>query len=201
MLMRVRYISETNTPSLIQNKVYPVISVENGQYRILGEMGEDCLFPPEAFQAEVSGEPLFEQVVYVCMDAADTTDYGKLSDGSCIFLCGAPDDENTKEIARKLMTAGCREFFFIGEYSNSWEWAFDGVAADEFEDEGTDFDDIIITINVDKEEDEPAESIACTLCWNSRRDRVFFFYRSEDTADCHYLAAEIYKNQIAGRID
>ena len=201
MLMRVRYIRETDTLVLIQNKVYPVISVEKGWYRILDETNEDYLFPPEAFQEEVSGEPLFEQVRYVCMDAVDTLDYSKLSDGSCIFLCSAPADEDTKDIARKLMTAGCREFFFTGECSDSWEMAFDEVAALEFENDDTDLDDVNMTMGMDEKGEELAESIACMLGWHSRKNRVFFFYRNGDTADCYYLAADIYKNQIEGRID
>ena len=33
----------------IKDKVYDVISIENGWYRIMTELGEDYLFPPEMF--------------------------------------------------------------------------------------------------------------------------------------------------------
>lgn len=35
---------------LIKGKAYEVISIENGWYRIICEMGEDYLFPPEWFE-------------------------------------------------------------------------------------------------------------------------------------------------------
>lgn len=40
---------------LIAGKVYSVISVEKGWYRIICELGEDYLFPPEMF--EIVEEP------------------------------------------------------------------------------------------------------------------------------------------------
>lgn len=48
--MKVRYIGEKKTPALEQNKLYDVLSVEKGWLRIMTELGEDYLFPPEAFE-------------------------------------------------------------------------------------------------------------------------------------------------------
>ncbi len=35
---------------LIKDKIYTVLSVEKGWYRIICELGEDYLFPPEMFE-------------------------------------------------------------------------------------------------------------------------------------------------------
>ena len=47
--MNVRYIGK-DLVALRHGKVYSVISVEKGWYRIMTEIGEDYLFPPEAFE-------------------------------------------------------------------------------------------------------------------------------------------------------
>jgi hypothetical protein len=48
--MQGRYIGETDPLGLIHNKLYDVLSVEGGWYRIVDETGEDYLYPPEAFE-------------------------------------------------------------------------------------------------------------------------------------------------------
>lgn len=48
--MKVKYIGGMNTPALIENKIYEVLSVERGFYRIVCELDEDYLFPPKFFQ-------------------------------------------------------------------------------------------------------------------------------------------------------
>lgn len=55
--MRVKYIGDYYTVSLIKGKIYDVISVEHGWYRIIDEEGYDedeeiqgYLFPPEEFE-------------------------------------------------------------------------------------------------------------------------------------------------------
>lgn len=48
--MQVRYIGEKKTPALEQNKLYEVLSVEKGWFRIMTELDEDYLFPPEVFE-------------------------------------------------------------------------------------------------------------------------------------------------------
>ena len=36
--------------ALIKDKIYTVISIEGGWYRIMTELDEDYLFPPECFE-------------------------------------------------------------------------------------------------------------------------------------------------------
>jgi len=48
--MKVRYIGLRDTLAFDREKVYDVISVERGWYRIMTELDEDYLFPPEAFE-------------------------------------------------------------------------------------------------------------------------------------------------------
>ena len=48
--MRVRYIADHDTLALIKNKIYDVISIEKRWYRIMTELDEDYLFPPDAFE-------------------------------------------------------------------------------------------------------------------------------------------------------
>lgn len=47
--MKVRFIEEDGL-SLIKGKIYEVISIEDGLYRIIDETGEDYLFWPEEFE-------------------------------------------------------------------------------------------------------------------------------------------------------
>lgn len=61
--MRVKYIGKNNPLSLLYDKLYDVMGVEQGWYRILDESGEDYLYPPELFvvlsdnSEETGGEP------------------------------------------------------------------------------------------------------------------------------------------------
>ena len=48
--MKVRYIADWDTIALKKGKVYEVISVEKGWYRIMTELDEDYLFPPKMFE-------------------------------------------------------------------------------------------------------------------------------------------------------
>lgn len=47
--MTVKYIADHETLALTKGKVYEVISIERGWYRIMTELDDDYLFPPEAF--------------------------------------------------------------------------------------------------------------------------------------------------------
>ena len=47
--MKVKYIGKSLV-ALEVNKIYDVLAVENGWYRIMTELDEDYLFPPEAFE-------------------------------------------------------------------------------------------------------------------------------------------------------
>ena len=49
-IKKVKYLGKTVFLMLKHNKVYDVISVEKGWYRIVDESGEDYLYPPECFE-------------------------------------------------------------------------------------------------------------------------------------------------------
>lgn len=48
--MKAKYIGTKETPALEKNKLYDVLSMEKGWLRIMTELDEDYLFPPEAFE-------------------------------------------------------------------------------------------------------------------------------------------------------
>lgn len=48
--MKVKFIGESDPVYMINGKVYDVISIEKGWYRIIDEEGEDYLYPPELFE-------------------------------------------------------------------------------------------------------------------------------------------------------
>ena len=48
--MKVKYLGKVKTPALIKGKIYDVISIEKGWFRIMTELDEDYLFPPEQFE-------------------------------------------------------------------------------------------------------------------------------------------------------
>ena len=53
--MTVKYVDSKDVVALDRNKVYEVMSVERGWYRIMTELDDDYLFPPEAFEI-IDGE-------------------------------------------------------------------------------------------------------------------------------------------------
>ena len=48
--MKVKYIGNHDTLAFEKNKTYEVMSVEKGWYRIMTELDEDYLFPPNLFE-------------------------------------------------------------------------------------------------------------------------------------------------------
>lgn len=48
--MKIRWKGKTDFLVLTHNKIYDVISVEKGWYRIIDDSGEDYLYPPEQFE-------------------------------------------------------------------------------------------------------------------------------------------------------
>lgn len=48
--MKVKYLGEIKTVALEDGKIYNVMSIERGWYRIMTELDEDYLFPPEHFE-------------------------------------------------------------------------------------------------------------------------------------------------------
>lgn len=52
--MKVRYLKATEPLVLTQGKIYKVLSVEKGWYRIIDDSGEDYLYPSELFEVVVA---------------------------------------------------------------------------------------------------------------------------------------------------
>ena len=48
--MKVRYIEETDPLYCENGKVYEVLAIENGYYRIVDDTGDDYLYSPEEFE-------------------------------------------------------------------------------------------------------------------------------------------------------
>ena len=48
--MKVKWKGKSNFLVLTNNKVYEVLSVEKGWYRVIDDSGEDYLYPPEQFE-------------------------------------------------------------------------------------------------------------------------------------------------------
>ena len=62
IIMKVKFIGETNPVYMINGKVYDVISIEETWYRIVDEEGEDYLYPPELFEVVDEGSNGNERV-------------------------------------------------------------------------------------------------------------------------------------------
>lgn len=48
--MKVKYIGEKDSIAFDREKIYEVISIERRWYRIMTELDEDYIFPPELFE-------------------------------------------------------------------------------------------------------------------------------------------------------
>lgn len=48
--MEVRWKGKTDALVLTHDKVYTVIRIEKGWYRLVDDSGEDYLYPPELFE-------------------------------------------------------------------------------------------------------------------------------------------------------
>ncbi|MDU1663575.1 MAG: hypothetical protein E6852_04715 [Peptoniphilus harei] len=48
--MKVKYIGKSDPVYMIHGKIYQVISIEKGWYRIVDEEEEDYLYPPQLFE-------------------------------------------------------------------------------------------------------------------------------------------------------
>ena len=48
--MKVKFIGNVKTLALEKGKIYLVLSEERGWYRIMTELDEDYLFPPDLFE-------------------------------------------------------------------------------------------------------------------------------------------------------
>ena len=56
--MKVKYIGKSQKHYLLNGKIYEVISIERGWYRVIDETGEDYLYPPELFASPESKESI-----------------------------------------------------------------------------------------------------------------------------------------------
>lgn len=50
LLLKIKYIGETDFLVLTHNKIYDVMSIEKDWYIIIDDSGEDYLYPPELFE-------------------------------------------------------------------------------------------------------------------------------------------------------
>lgn len=50
LLLKIKYIGETDFLVLTHNIIYDVISIEKEWYRIIDDSGEDYLYPHELFE-------------------------------------------------------------------------------------------------------------------------------------------------------
>lgn len=48
--MKIRFTGETSFLELTHGKIYEVIAIEKGWYRIIDDSGEDYLYPPDDFE-------------------------------------------------------------------------------------------------------------------------------------------------------
>ena len=48
--MKVRWLGKTEALILTNDKIYDVISIERGWYRVIDGSGEDYLYPPKMFE-------------------------------------------------------------------------------------------------------------------------------------------------------
>ena len=48
--MKVKYMGETKPFMVSHGKIYEVLSIEKGWYRIIDDTGEDYLYPPQEFE-------------------------------------------------------------------------------------------------------------------------------------------------------
>ena len=48
--MKAKWKGKTSSFMLTHNKVYDVISIENGWYRVVDDSDDDYLYPPEGFE-------------------------------------------------------------------------------------------------------------------------------------------------------
>ena len=54
--MRVRYLGETSFLEMTHNKVYEVVSIEKGWYRLVDDSVEDYLYPPDELEVVVDDD-------------------------------------------------------------------------------------------------------------------------------------------------
>lgn len=48
--MKVKWLGKTDYLALTCNKIYEVVSIGRGWYRIIDDSGDDYLYPPDMFE-------------------------------------------------------------------------------------------------------------------------------------------------------
>ena len=59
--MRVKWTGKTNDLVLTNGRIYDVISIEKGWYRIVDDSGDDYLYPPEQFEVVEDDEVVHDE--------------------------------------------------------------------------------------------------------------------------------------------
>lgn len=75
-MIKVKFLGKFDTLALEKDKIYDVISIERGWYRIMTELDDDYLFPPEHFQ-----------IVSVYCPVKN----GQVDGGDCMIICDVAD--------------------------------------------------------------------------------------------------------------
>ena len=65
----VKYIGKHDTPAFDREKIYKIISIEKGWFRVETEIGEDYLFPPDQFEI-LKTCTVFDTIQECCNDVA-----------------------------------------------------------------------------------------------------------------------------------
>lgn len=55
--MKIKWKGKTDFLVLTNGRIYNVISIEKGWYRIVDDSGEDYLYPPEQFEIVLNDPP------------------------------------------------------------------------------------------------------------------------------------------------
>ena len=76
--MKVKFLGDFDTVALEKGKVYDVISIERGWYRIMTEIDDDYLFPPKYFE-------IVEKTVF-CPIKGD-----QIEGDECLIICDVAD--------------------------------------------------------------------------------------------------------------
>ncbi len=58
--MKVKWLGETEFLYFTHGKIYDVMSIEKGWYRVVDDSGEDYLYPPDNFEI-IEGEPTMSE--------------------------------------------------------------------------------------------------------------------------------------------
>ena len=107
--MKAKYLGDFKTIALEKNKIYNVISVENGWLRIFTELDEDYLFPPEEFEI-IKNENIMKEKEYQYK-------IENISLSDCWIFLDCKDEDSLND-----STAFVNLLKFIAKQLNAGEW-------------------------------------------------------------------------------